>query len=227
MKIAILGTGIVSRSHAAKLSKLGHTVYMGTGDIKKTRSETEIDSQGNQPFSVWHKNYKSVKLLTFADAAKKGELVYNALLGMISVKILAQFKDFLVDKILIDITNPLQFSDDDLPTLFVSNTDSLGEQIQRELPKTKVVKTLNTIPATLQTNPKMLADGDHSVFISGNDIGAKIIVFEILKSYGWKNIIDLGDISTSRGTEMFLALWLRLWKSKNNSMFNVKVITEI
>ena len=128
-------------------------------------------------------------------------------------------------KILIDISNPLDFSKGMPPSLFVCNTDSLGERIQNALPKTKVVKTLNTTNAYLQVNPQQLAKGDHHIFVSGNDLGAKTKVIDILKNwYGWKNIIDLGDITTSRGAEMLLPIWLRLFGSLQNPMFNFKVV---
>lgn len=112
------------------------------------------------------------------------------------------------------------------PSLFVSNTDSLGEQVQKVLPNTKVVKTFNTMNAMLQVNPQQLADGDHHIFVSGNDAEAKNTVTELLKSYGWKHIIDLGDITTARGTEMMMPVWLRLWGSLKTPMFNYKIVTQ-
>jgi predicted dinucleotide-binding enzyme len=111
-----------------------------------------------------------------------------------------------------------------LPEL--SNTNSLGEEIQKSFPDVKVVKTLNTMWCGLMVNPAMINGGDHNVFISGNDADAKGKVKEILKSFGWleKNIIDLGDISSARGTEMYLPLWLRILGATNNSAFNIKIV---
>ena len=111
------------------------------------------------------------------------------------------------------------------PSLFVSNTDSLGEQIQRAYPNVKVVKTLNTVTASLKVNPRQLADGEHHIFVSGNDAEAKAQVVTLLSTwFGWKYIIDLGDITTARGTEMYLPIWLRLWGALGTGMFNIQVV---
>jgi predicted dinucleotide-binding enzyme len=210
MKIAVLGTGMVGRAHAARLTELSHEVVMGTQDVDKTMANTESDGMGNPPFSQWYKDHANVKLETFARAIENAEIIYNALNGQVAVEVLKGLESAIGSKVLIDITNPLDFSNGFPPTLSVSNTDSLGEQIQKALPSAKVVKTFNTTNADIQTNPKNLASGDHHIFVSGNDESAKIKVTDILKSYGWENIIDLGDITTARGTEMFLPLWLRL-----------------
>lgn len=224
MKVGVLGTSIVGRSHAAKLIELGHEVIMGTKNVSKTMAEDKPDQMGNPPFGVWHKDNPKVKLATFAEAAKHGEIVWEALNGSVAVEVLKSLEASLGDKILIDIANPLDFSKGMPPSLFVSNTDSLGEQIQRALPKVKVVKSFNTTNAYIQVNPQQLADGDHHIFVSGNDSDAKAKVIEILKSYGWKNIIDLGDIATARGTEMILPIWLRLWNALQNPNFNFKIV---
>lgn len=224
MKIGILGTGMVGRAHAGKLIELGHEVVMGTKDVAKTMAETKPDAMGNPPFSVWHKTHPHVKLATFAEAANHGEIVWEALSGSSAVAVLTSVEAELAGKILIDIANPLDFSKGMPPSLFVSNTDSLGEQIQKALPKVNVVKTFNTTNAYIQVNPQQLADGDHHIFISGNNADAKAKVTEILKSYGWKNSIDLGDITTARGTEMLLPVWLRLWNALQNPNFNFKIV---
>lgn len=224
MKIAVLGTGMVGRAHAKKLLELGHDVTVGTKDVEKTMAETKPDGMGNPPFSIWQKENPKVKLATFSDAVKNADMILEALHGAIVVEVLKTLESSLVDKVLIDIANPLDFSKGMPPSLFVSNTDSLGEQIQRALPKTKVVKTFNTMNAMLQVNPQQLANGDHHIFISGNDPDAKTKVTELLKSYGWKNIIDLGDITTARGTEMMMPVWLRLWGALKTPMFNYKIV---
>lgn len=224
MKVAVLGTGIVGRAHAGKLAELGHDVVMGTKAVVKTMAEDKPDMMGNPPFSVWHKNHPKVKLATFAEAAKHGEIVWEALNGSVAVEVLKSLEASLNGKVLIDIANPLDFSKGMPPSLFASNTDSLGEQIQRALPKVKVVKSFNTTNAYIQVNPQQLADGDHHIFVSGNDADAKAKVTEVLKSYGWKNIIDLGDITTARGSEMLLPIWLRLWNALQNPNFNFKIV---
>ncbi|QQR78507.1 MAG: NAD(P)-binding domain-containing protein [Candidatus Moraniibacteriota bacterium] len=226
MKIGILGTGVVGRSHAEKLAGLGHEVMLGTQDVEKTLASTEKDAMGNPPFSEWHKEHPDIALGTLSEAATHGEIVYDALKGEIALPAISSLKAELSGKILIDIANPLDFSHGMPPSLSICNTDSLGEQIQKALPEVKVVKTFNTTNAHLQVNPTQLADGDHHLFLSGNDAQAKTKVTEIAKSYGWKHIIDLGDITTARGTEMLLPLWLRLWGALETPMFNFKIVKE-
>jgi hypothetical protein len=110
------------------------------------------------------------------------------------------------------------------PTLSVCNTDSLGEQIQRAFPNARVVKTLNTVNAHMMTAPAQLAGAEHTIFMSGNDAQAKAAVADLLRSFGWRDIVDLGDIATARGAEMYLPIWLRLWGALQTPMFNVKVV---
>ncbi len=225
MNIGILGTGIVGRSHAARLAALGHRVTIGTRDPAKTLAVDRPDAMGNPPFGVWQKEYPGVSLVAFAGAAARGEFVINALHGGAAVETLKKVESGLDGKVLIDISNPLDFSKGMPPSLFVCNTDSLGEQIQRALPRTKVVKTLNTMNALLQVNPRELADGDHHAFVSGNDGSAKSQVIQVLKDwYGWKNIIDLGDITTARGVEMLLPMWVRLWGVLQTPLFNYSIV---
>jgi predicted dinucleotide-binding enzyme len=110
--------------------------------------------------------------------------------------------------------------------LTVCNTDSLGEQVQREFPDVRVVKALNTVNCEIMIAPSRLT-GDHELFICGNDAAAKHEVTNRLSEwFGWKpgSIIDLGDISNSRGTEMFLALWVRLWGALGTPHFNIHVV---
>ncbi|HSW75689.1 MAG TPA: NAD(P)-binding domain-containing protein [Candidatus Saccharimonadales bacterium] len=224
MKIAVLGTGMVGRAHAEKLTFLGHEVTVGTQNVGKTLTNDKPDQMGNPSFVVWHRDHSGVKLATFVDSTSDAEIIFNALNGNASVEVLTSIKDNLIGKILIDISNPLDFSKGFPPTLSVSNTDSLGEQIQKALPDTKVIKTLNTMSAPVQVNPKALAEGDHSIFLSGNDENAKKKVKEILRSYGWSDIIDLGGIATARGPEMYLPLWLRAFGIVKTPMFNIKVV---
>jgi predicted dinucleotide-binding enzyme len=145
--------------------------------------------------------------------------------GTVSIPALAAAgADNLAGKVVVDISNPLDHSNGFPPTLLVKDTDSLGEQIQAAFPQAKVVKTLNTMTAALMVDPGLLAGGDHSVFVSGNDADAKKTVTELLASFGHTDIIDLGDITTARGSEMVLPLWLRLMGALGNHMFNFKVV---
>ena len=210
MKIGIIGTGMVGRSLGERLVELGHDVMIGTRDLKKTMSRTEPDMYGNPPFNEWHKKNQNIKLGTFSDAAVYGEFLINATTGASSLEALKLVgEDYLNEKVLIDIANPLDFSKGMPPTLFKSNTDSLGEQIQRTFPKVKVVKSLNTVNALVMVNPGQLKGADHTIFLSGNDADAKSRVTELLRSFGWKDIIDLGDITTARGTEKPCSTQLR------------------
>lgn len=162
--------------------------------------------------------------MPFHEAAEFGDIIINALSGEVSVLVLTGLNQQIGKKIVIDIANPLDFSHGFPPTLSVSNTDSLGEQLQAALPKARVVKAFNTLTAALQVEPSLIASGEHALFISGNDAVAKQQVTELAESYGWHTIIDLGDISTARGSEMYLPLWLRLMDALGTPMFNIAII---
>lgn len=224
MKIGILGTGIVGMSMAARLSELGHEVVVGTRDIAVTLARTETDMIGNPPFSAWHPEHQDVRLDVCAAAAKHGEFIVSAAGGDTVLEVLkAAGSENLAGKVILDIANPLDFAEFP-PTLFVNDTDSLAEQIQRGFPDTKVVKALNTMVADLMVHPGALAGGDHTVFISGNDSDAKETVSGVLRDFGWRDIIDLGDISTARGAEMLVPLWIRLVRAFDSVEFNFKVV---
>ena len=225
MKIGILGTGMVGQAIGGRLAQLGHDVMIGTRDVAETLARTAPDGMGNPPFSVWQKQNPKVKLGNFAQAAVHGELVVNATNGFAAIDILKSAGEAnLNGKTLIDISNPLDFSKGMPPTLFVKDSDSLAEQIQRAFPKVNVVKTLNTMTASVMVNPGQLAGGDHTVFVSGNDAGAKAQVAELLKGFGWRDIIDVGDITTARGTEMLLPIWIRLMGALQTPFFNFKIV---
>lgn len=225
MRIAVLGTGPVGRTLAARFAALGHEVVVGTRDVTATLSRTQPDAMGGSPFPVWLEEHPELRLASFIDAAASSELVVNATNGAASLAALALAgADSLAGKVLLDVSNPLDFSHGMPPTLFVTDTDSLGEQIQREFPAAKVVKTLNTMTAAVQAEPGQLAAADHSVFVSGDDPSAKAVVTELLTSLGHTDIIDLGDITTARGVELYLPLWLRLWGALGTPIFNIKVV---
>jgi 8-hydroxy-5-deazaflavin:NADPH oxidoreductase len=225
VRFGILGTGVVGKTIAARLAALGHEVMVGTRDPAETLSRTEPDTYGNPPFSAWQEEHPEVRLGTFGEAAAHGEMVVNATAGAVSLEALEEAGEAnLNGKILIDVANPLDFSKGMPPTLSVSNTDSLGEQIQRRFPEAKVVKTLNTMNAHLMVNPAQLSATDHTVFVCGDDAEAKAQVTELLRSFGWTDIIDLGDITTARGTEMLLPIWVRLFGVLQKPIFNFKIV---
>jgi predicted dinucleotide-binding enzyme len=225
VRFGILGTGVVGKTIAVRLDGLGHDVIVGTRNPEETLSRTDPDQYGNPPFGAWQEEHPEVRLGTFAEAAAHGDMVVNATADAVSLEALEQAgEDNLNGKILIDISNPLDFSKGMPPTLLVSNTDSLGEQIQRRFPEAKVVKTLHTMNAYLMVDPAQLAATDHTVFVSGDDAEAKARVSELLRSFGWSDIIDLGDITTARGTEMVLPIWVRLFGVLQMPIYNFKIV---
>ena len=226
MNIGVLGTGMVAKTIAAKLASLGHAVTLGTRDVADTLARDQPDMAGGPPLRVWLDQHPTAKLGTQAEAAAQGDLVINALSGQGALPGLRSAgAASLAGKILIDISNPLDFSAGMPPSLSIANTDSLGEQIQRALPDTKVVKTLNTVTAPLMVDPRQLHDGDHSMVMCGNDAGAKAEVHRILTDWlGWKDVIDLGDITTARGTEQLLPIWIRLYMSFGHANYNFKIV---
>jgi predicted dinucleotide-binding enzyme len=215
MKIAVLGTGMVGNAIASKLVALGHDVKMGSRTANNEKAAEWVKTAG-----------KGASQGTFADAAAHGEVVFNCTQGGVALEVLhAAGKANLAGKVLIDISNPLDFSKGMPPSLFTKSDDSLGEQIQKAFPETKVVKSLNTVSAPVMVDPSRVNGGDHDMFVSGNDAEAKGRVVEILRGwFGWKNVHDLGDITTARGTEMYLPLWIRLWGKLQTPDFNLKIV---
>ncbi|MES2933756.1 MAG: NAD(P)-binding domain-containing protein [Pseudomonadota bacterium] len=215
MKVGIFGTGMVGQAIAGKLLQLGHQVRIGGREA--------INETGQRWASAAGEN---ASYGAFSDAAQFGQVLINATSGAVSLQALeAAGAGHMAGKLLIDIANPLDFSNGMPPSLSVLNTDSLGEQIQRAFPETRVVKTLNTLSCELMVNPNAVADGDHNLFMSGNDAAAKAQTLDILAQFGWQKdqVIDLGDITTARGTEQLLPLWLRLWGALGTPLFNFKI----
>jgi hypothetical protein len=219
MDIAVLGTGMAGRTLSGALADLGHEVAVGTRDVEHLQ-------QTNTDFAHWQQQHTAVRVLPFADAAAHGLLVFNVTAGAASLAALEQAgADNLAGKVLVDVGNPLDFSSGMPPALTVANTDSLGEQIQRALPETKVVKALNTVNAGVMVAPAKVAGGDHDLFVCGNDNAAKTFVTSSLQEwFGWQRFVDLGDISAARAMEMYLPLWLRLMNAVGTPMFSVKVV---
>jgi len=216
MKIGILGTGMVGNALGTKLVQLGHQVMMGSRTANSDAGQEWLRAVGGK-----------ARIGTFADTAAFGEIVLDCTNGANSLTALrAAGADNLRGKILIQVGNPLDFSKGMPPTLTVCNEDSLGEQVQREFPDTQVVKALNTVNCDIMIAPSRVP-GEHDLFICGNDAAAKgKAAGWVCEWFGWKpaNIIDLGDITNSRGTEMFLALWVRLWGALGTPHFNIHVV---
>jgi predicted dinucleotide-binding enzyme len=222
MRVGILGSGIVAQTIGAKLAERGVNLMLGT------RTPNQLDRKRGMGTTLadWVASVgANGGVGTFADAATHGEVVINATSGTGSLEALGLAGARNLDgKILIDVSNPLDFSKGMPPSLTVCNTDSLGEQIQRAFPTTKVVKTLNTTTASVMVNPALVAAGDHDIFVSGNDPEARQRVATLLKEwFGWKSVIDLGDITTARGVEMVLPIWVQLWRALGTPMFNFRI----
>jgi predicted dinucleotide-binding enzyme len=225
MRYAILGTGSVGRTIAAKLEELGHEVTIGTRDVDATMARASSDRMGNPPFSQWLAVHPTVRVATFADAAADSQAIICALNGLATLDALrAAGAPNLAGKLLIDISNPLDGSEGFPPRLVPVDTDSLGEQIQREFPDAKVVKTLNTMNATIMVDPGRLA-GESTVFLSGDDAEAKKAAAALLGEFGWSesSIIDLGGIETARGAEMATGFWLRVYVALGTGDFNFHI----
>jgi 8-hydroxy-5-deazaflavin:NADPH oxidoreductase len=217
MKIAVFGTGSVGQALAGRLSGLSHEVSMGTRNVESTIEGGKINE--------FLTNNTSVKLKTFSDAAQGAEMIVLATVGTAAQSALEAAGD-ISGKVVIDITNPLDFSKGFPPTLFLSNDTSLAEVLQAKFPTAHIVKSLNTMFNGLMVNPRALGE-DSTVFLSGNDADAKAKVTHILKEFGWKDseILDLGNITTARGTESLLPVWLRIFGATQNGFFNFKVAT--
>jgi predicted dinucleotide-binding enzyme len=224
MKIAILGSGIVAKTLAGKLDELGHQVVLGTRDVATTLARDQPDMAGGPPLRTWLEAHPRVALKTFAEAAAHGELAINALSGQGAIDGLRGVAGALAGKIVIDVSNPLDFSKGFPPSLTVSNTDSLGEQIQRALPEVRVVKALNIVNCFVMIDPQQVGGGDHTMLVCGDDAAAKAEVTRLLESFGWRDVIDLGGIGNARGVEMWLPLWVRLFGALGTPMFGLKVV---
>ncbi len=215
MKVGVLGTGTVGQALASKLVSLGHDVVMGSRQAGNEKAVAWAATAGGTAGEG-----------TFATAAAFGDMVVNATAGAVSLTALAAAgAENLAGKVLVDVANPLDFSGGMPPRLTVCNTDSLGEQVQREFPEALVVKALNTMSADVMVTPGVVS-GSHNVFMAGNDVDAKRRVAEVLMSFGWPpgDILDLGDITAARGLEMYLPLWLTLWRSTGTRDLNVKLV---
>ncbi|MCB9182899.1 MAG: NAD(P)-binding domain-containing protein [Flavobacteriales bacterium] len=226
MKIGVFGTGVVGQVIAEKFESLGHDVMLGTRDAQQSLAREAKDGSGRPALKDWMAAHPKVKLGSFAEAAAHGQMLVNATSGFGALEALklAGEKN-LGSKVMLDISNPLDFSKGFPPSLSVCNTDSLGEQLQRAFPQLRVVKGLNTLTCFLMVAPRMLP-GMHHIFLCGNDADAKAEVRKLLGTFGWADaeMIDLGDITNARGTEQLLPIWVRLYGKFQNPMFNFSIV---
>jgi len=215
MDIGILGTGDVGKQLGRGLVKAGHRVRLGSRTAEHEGAAAWVAEVGQAGSHG-----------TFADAAAFGEIVLNCLPGQHALAGLAAAgSENLSDKVLIDVSNPLDFSQGFPPRLF-THDESLAEQIQAALPDTRVVKALNTVANDLMIEPGLLAQAT-DLPICGDDEGARRVVAELLRdSLGWERIVDLGPLSNARGTEAWLLLWTRLMGTLGTHRFNLRIVTE-
>jgi 8-hydroxy-5-deazaflavin:NADPH oxidoreductase len=208
MQIAILGTGAVGPALAKALSAAGHQVTIGTRDPEQTKAREQ---------------WAEVDLPLAAYQDLDADIFINATNGSGSLPALQVVGDALNRKVLIDASNPLDFSQGFPPSLFVSNTDSLAEQLQREFPEARVVKMFNTMANQVMINPRGLAD-DSTIFVAGNDTEARQSAASIAADLGWTDVFDLGDLTAARALEMYLPLWVRIFAQLGRPEFNIKLV---
>ena len=212
-KIGVLGTGGVGRTIGSKLISLGYEVRIGSRTADNEKAKAWVDANGGKASQG-----------TFDDAAKFGDVVFLCTKGEITMDVIKMINpESLKGKAVADITNPLDFSKGMPPSLLISNTDSLAEHIQGALPDAHIVKTLNIVNCEVMVNPS-ISGGEPTMFVSGNDAVAKGSITEILTAFGWTDIIDLGDITTARGTEMMLPIWVRTWVATGDVNIAFKIV---
>jgi predicted dinucleotide-binding enzyme len=211
MRIAVLGTGMVGRTLAPAFDRLGHEVVVGTRSPEATRERDD-----------WALD---LPLAPYAEVAEGVDLVVNATSGNVSLKALeAVGAEALAGKVILDVANPLDFSAGFPPTLTVKDTDSLAEQIQQAFPDARVVKSLNIVNCVVMVDPGRVGDGDTTMFVAGDDAGARQVVVSLLEELGWRDVIEFEQLSAARGMEMWLPLWIRLIGRLGTADFNLKIV---
>ncbi|GIG67015.1 NADPH-dependent F420 reductase [Phytomonospora endophytica] len=212
MRFAVLGTGEVGRTLAAALARRGHDVHIGSRSRDNTDAAAWAETNG-------------VAQGSFADAAAFGEIVIVAVSGMHATAVLgAAGRPRLAGKVVIDVTNPLDFSRGFPPRVVIPEEGSLGAHLQAMFPEARLVKTLNTTNNAVMADPASVP-GEHCLFLSGDDPEAKAVVTEVLSVLGWRaeQLIDLGGIATARGPEQMLVLWCDLTVALPGRRFNFGV----
>lgn len=214
MKFGVLGTGMVGKTIGSKLAALGHEVKMGARSATSEKAGAWVKECGARASQG-----------TFADAGAFGEMIFNCTSGAGAVAaVVAAGAENLAGKVVVDVTNPLDFSHGAPPRITFAGEDSLAEQIQRAVPRAFVVKSLNTVNCTVMVDPSRVP-GDHDIFVSGNDAGAKERVAHLLRTgFGWKSVVDLGDLTTARGAEAYILFWVRVWGVTKTGDFNIKIV---
>lgn len=203
MKVAVLGTGQVAIDLAKGFTSRGHSVVFGTRDAQGATARKALAAIAGSSAS------------TYADAAKAADMAVLATswTGAQNALQLAG-ADNLAGKLVIDVTNPLDFSTGK-PRLAVGFPQSAGAQVQAWLPQAHVVKAFNIITSTRMVDPQF-DDGQADMFIAGNNAAAKASTADILKSFGWRSAIDMGDIDKSYLLEALAMVWIEYGVSRNH-----------
>ncbi|MEM1333081.1 MAG: NAD(P)-binding domain-containing protein [Actinomycetota bacterium] len=223
MRIAVIGTGMVGQSLAGGLAGVGHDVVVGTRDPDSTIARRDPDAMGAPGFGVWHDDHGHVPVLPSGDAADGADVVINATNGVNSLAALDLVgPERLAGRVLLDVANALDFTTTP-PSLAQLDAPSLGEAIQGRFPTARVVKSLNTMNAGVMTQPGLVGDGSHSVFVCGDDESAKDVVRSLLGDLGWRDVIDLGDITAAGTVEALLPLWLRLMGTLGTPLLQFRI----
>jgi predicted dinucleotide-binding enzyme len=211
MRIAVLGTGVVGRTLAPALARIGHEVAVGTRSPEQTsaRDDWELEQE----------------LVAYGDVGRR-DLVVNATNGQASLTVLrAVGADALRGTVLLDVANPLDFSRGFPPSLTVKDTDSLAEQIQRELPDALVAKSLNTVNAAVMVDPGRVG-ADTTMFLASDHAPARKRGRGLLEQLGWQDVVEFEELSAARGMEMWLPLWVRLMGRLGTADFNLKLVRQ-
>ena len=194
MKIAVFGTGQVGQAIAKRLVLLGHDVVFGSREPGNPKA--------------------GIQVLNHQQAAKRSEWIVNAMHGEHAMQVFPTLD--LAGKLLIDQGNFQSAIDGPI-------METLGESLQRALPDTRVVKAMNFVSAEVMGHPETLA-GKHTVFLAGNNAADRTEVRKLLDSYGWQDILDLGDLTACRAMESMGPLWIRLNKQLNTVLFDIEVV---
>jgi 8-hydroxy-5-deazaflavin:NADPH oxidoreductase len=218
MKIGVLGTGVVGEAIATALTAKGHTVMMGSRSAGSEKAVAWKKKTGDKAFEG-----------SFKDAALYGELLFLCFNGAFAADIIQDLPaDELKNTIIVDVTNPLDFTQGMPPRILEKyQTVSLGEHIQEWLPHSFVVKGLNTMNYKLMVDARLVNNASHNLFICGNDANAKNQVKHFLvDNFHWKpeSLVDLGDIKSARCTEAIVPFWVLVWQLLGTPLFNFKVV---
>ncbi len=198
MKVGILGSGDVARSLGTGFVASGHHVMLGSRE------------PGNPKIEEWARGTGGAGSGgTFTEAAKFGEVVVVATLGVASSDVVRLAgPDYFTGKVVIDATNPLQFDGSGPPRLAIGFSTSAGEELQKLLPRARVVKAFNIVGNAHFYRPTF-PGGPPDMIICGNDASAKETVTHLLHEFGWPNVIDIGGIEGARELETLCILWVK------------------